>query len=148
MRFDNSNGNGNREMQTTQQQNADRDREQSLSITNNVETSFIKSIANTPFPPSATGTPAHQQLQPERDPTMAMLAMVTYCCSGMRTGNHNLKMGHGLGASSARDKTMPYAEDNTIITAAAAAVGNSTPRNTVYIFLLHYNCGITNRLAS
>ena len=28
--------------------------------------------------------------------------------------------------------------DNTINT--AAAVGNSTPRNTVYIFLLHYNC--------
>ena len=50
-------------------------------------------------------------------------------------------MGHGLGVSSPRDKTMPYIGDNTIIT-TTAAVGNSTPRNTVYIFLLHYNCYI------
>ena len=33
--------------------------------------------------------------------------------SGTRTSNHNHKMGHGLGTS-ARDKTMPNAKDNTI----------------------------------
>ena len=59
------------------------------------------------------------------------------CSSGTWTGNHNHKMGEGLWAS-ARDKTVPDAED--IINTAAAAVGISTPsRNTVYIFLLHYN---------
>ena len=35
------------------------------------------------------------------------------CCSGMQTGNHNRKIGHGLGAS-AMDKTMLDAGDNTI----------------------------------
>ena len=37
------------------------------------------SIVNTSFPPSATGTPQQQQLQPERDTTMAIaMSIVTY----------------------------------------------------------------------
>ena len=40
--------------------------------------------------------------------------------------------------SSAKDKTMLEARNNTII--SDAAVGNSIPRNTVYIFLLHFYC--------
>ena len=67
------------------------------------------------------------------------------CCNGTRTGNHNRKTDHGLGAS-ARDKTMSGAEDNTINN-TAAAVGISTPRNTVYIFLLCYTNYSINRLA-
>ena len=47
--------------------------QQSSVINNNVNTSAIKSIANTPFPPKATGTPQQQQqLQPERVLTMAI----------------------------------------------------------------------------
>mmetsp|Transcript_27175 Transcript_27175/g.56940 ORF Transcript_27175/g.56940 Transcript_27175/m.56940 type:complete len:152 (-) Transcript_27175:477-932(-) len=43
--------------------------QKSFIIKNNVDTSAMKSIANTSFSPSVTGTP--QQLQPERKPTMA-----------------------------------------------------------------------------
>ena len=66
------------------------DRQQSFINNNNVNTSAIKSIANTFFPPSATGTPQQQlQLQPERDPTMAMLAIATYCTKwAMALGRH------------------------------------------------------------
>ena len=77
-RSDNGNGNGNREMQTTQQRIADRDQQQSFSIVNNIDTSSIKSLANTSFPPSATGTPQQQlQLQLQRNPTMVAMEIVT-----------------------------------------------------------------------
>ena len=74
-----------------------------------------------------------QQL--EFKPTIAMATAlakqyITHsigCCSGTRTGSSNHKMGHGL-RPSARDNTMLDAGDNTI---NAAAVGISTPKNTV-----------------
>jgi len=47
--------------------------QQSFIIINNVHTSAIKNIANTSFPPSATGTPQQQQLQLERHPAMAIV---------------------------------------------------------------------------
>ena len=67
-RYDNGNGNENCDTHTTQQWNAGR--QQSPSIINSVDTSSIKSVANTSFLPSATRTP--QQQQPGRDPTMTM----------------------------------------------------------------------------
>ena len=67
----NDNNNGNRDTQTTtQHRNAER--QQSFSIINNVDTSSIKSITNTFFPPSGTGRPQQHQLQLERNPTMTM----------------------------------------------------------------------------
>ena len=51
---------------------------QSIIKINNGDTSAIKSIANTPFLPSANGTlHQQQQLQLERDPTMVAMAIVT-----------------------------------------------------------------------
>ena len=51
------NGNGNCDTQTTTQHwNVERDWQQSFNSINNVDTSSIKSTANTSFPPSATGT--------------------------------------------------------------------------------------------
>ena len=93
-RSDNGNGNGNCNTRTTQQRNADW--QQSFSITNNVDTSYIKSIANTPFPPSAIRTPQQQQqqqqqqqLQPERDLTMAMKIVTRRQHDSSKTRNGN-----------------------------------------------------------
>ena len=96
-RSDNGNGNRTPPQQQLQPEHdpamaivKNADRQQSFINNNNVNTSAIKSIANTFFPPSATGTPQQQlQLQPERDPTMAMLAIATYCTKwAMALGRH------------------------------------------------------------
>ena len=62
---------------------------------NNANTSATKSIVNTSFAPSATGTSHQQQLQLERDPTMTMaMAIVTHRQQhSIRTWIGNLKMG-------------------------------------------------------
>ena len=87
---DNGNGNRNRDTRTTQQQNADR--QQSFSIINSVNTSSINIfVAITSFPPSATETPQQQQqLQPERNPIMAGVAITKYWTTDSRDpSNYN-----------------------------------------------------------
>ena len=49
-------------------------------------------VTMTAFPPSATKTP-HQQLQLERNPTMAIVTYRQQHSSGTRSHNHNREMG-------------------------------------------------------
>ena len=61
--------------------------------------------------------------------------------NGARTSTQNCKMGHEqhghVGNLSLHHWPTGVQQDNIINT---TAVGNITPRNTTYIFLLHYNC--------